>query len=72
MIDNNIRNTISQMFQYAHLNIRHFYNKIIDIMSHTIKITLAWELYEQKAPKIHIAQRVSVHRETIHLWSRFL
>lgn len=40
----------------------------MSIMNQITKITLAWELYEQEVPKIHIAQRVGVHRETIHLW----
>mgnify|MGYP001587435119 FL=1 len=32
------------------------------------KITIAWELFEQKVPKAHIAEQLKVHRETIHLW----
>jgi hypothetical protein len=38
------------------------------IMNQITKITLAWELYEQKVPKIHIDQRIGIHRETVHLW----
>lgn len=37
-------------------------------MNQITKISLAWELYEQKVPKIHIAQKTIVHRETVHLW----
>ena len=32
------------------------------------KITLAWELYEAGVPKTHIASRIGLGRETIHLW----
>lgn len=32
------------------------------------KITLAWELYEAGIPKAHIASRIGVQRETVHLW----
>lgn len=32
------------------------------------KITIAWELFEQKVPKSHIADRLTIHRETAHLW----
>ena len=32
------------------------------------KITLAWELYEAGVPKTHIAFRIGVGRETVHLW----
>lgn len=34
------------------------------------KITIAWELYEQKIPKAHIAKQLGVSRETIHIWIR--
>src|SRR3989344_6981705 len=37
-------------------------------MNQLTKVSLAWELYEQQVPKSHIAQRLSIHRETIHLW----
>ena len=37
-------------------------------MNQITKITLAWELYEQEVPKIHIAQKLGIHRETVHLW----
>jgi transposase InsO family protein len=33
------------------------------------KITLAWELFENGVPKSHIADRLDVHRETVHLWT---
>ncbi|OGE07782.1 hypothetical protein A3I53_02175 [Candidatus Curtissbacteria bacterium RIFCSPLOWO2_02_FULL_40_13b] len=32
------------------------------------KISLAWELYEQRVPKSHIAARLGVQRETVHIW----
>ena len=32
------------------------------------KITLAWELYEAGIPKSHIASRLGMQRETVHLW----
>lgn len=32
------------------------------------KITLAWELFEAGVPKSHIAEKLGVHRETVHLW----
>lgn len=32
------------------------------------KITLAWELFEQDIPKSHIASRLGVTRETVHIW----
>jgi len=32
------------------------------------KITLAWELYEAGVPKSHIASRLNLQRETVHLW----
>jgi transposase len=37
-------------------------------MTNLTLITLAWELHEQGVPKIHIAQRLGKHRETIILW----
>ena len=37
-------------------------------MNKLTKIALAWELYEQQVPKIHIAQRLDIHRETVGLW----
>ena len=39
----------------------------MDMTTHTL-ITIAWELYEQGIPKIHIARRLGKHRETIILW----
>ena len=32
------------------------------------KISLAWELYEQHVPKSHIALKLGVQRETVHIW----
>ena len=32
------------------------------------KISLAWEMYEQHVPKSHIASKLGVGRETIHIW----
>ena len=32
------------------------------------KISLAWELFENRVPKSHIADKLEVHRETVHLW----
>lgn len=32
------------------------------------KISLAWELFENRIPKSHIAEKLGVHRETVHLW----
>ncbi|MBU1000410.1 hypothetical protein KKE78_03400 [Patescibacteria group bacterium] len=37
-------------------------------MLNLTKITMAWELYESGIPKAHIADRLKVNRETIHLW----
>lgn len=37
-------------------------------MNQLTKIALAWELYEQGLPKSHIAGRLGVQRETVHLW----
>lgn len=37
-------------------------------MTNQTFITMAWELYEQGVPKIHIAQKLGRHRETVHLW----
>lgn len=32
------------------------------------RITVCWELYEQGLPKSHIAKKLMVNRETVHLW----
>jgi len=32
------------------------------------KITIAWELFEQDVPKTHIANQLSLNRETVHIW----
>lgn len=37
-------------------------------MNNLTKITLAWELFEQAVPKSHIANKLEVHRETVHEW----
>lgn len=37
-------------------------------MTNLTLIALAWELHEQGVPKIHIAQKLGKHRETIILW----
>lgn len=37
-------------------------------MNQLTKITICWELYEQGLAKSHIAQRLCVSRETVHLW----
>ena len=39
----------------------------MDVLNLT-KITIAWELFESGLPKSHIAQKLSVNRETVHLW----
>lgn len=37
-------------------------------MNQLTKITIAWELFEVGTPKLHIARKLGVHRETVHLW----
>ena len=37
-------------------------------MENTTKIIIAWELYQQNIPNIHIADHLNKHRETIGLW----
>lgn len=37
-------------------------------MNQLTKITLAWELHEEGTPKLHIARKLDLHRETVHLW----
>ena len=39
----------------------------MDVLNLT-KITIAWELYGSGVPKAHIASKLQVNRETIHLW----
>jgi len=39
----------------------------MDMTNETL-ITLCWELYEQRMPKLRIAARLGKHRETIHRW----
>lgn len=40
------------------------------LMEKTTKITLAWELYLEGRPKLWIARRLGLNRETVHLWVR--
>lgn len=37
-------------------------------MKQTTKIILAWELFEEGLPKMHIAERLQVNRDTVRLW----
>ena len=37
-------------------------------MSNLTLITLAWELYGHRVPKIRIVQHLGKHRETVILW----
>jgi hypothetical protein len=37
-------------------------------MLNQTKIIVCWELYEAKVPKIHIAQRLEVDRDTVRIW----
>lgn len=39
----------------------------MDVLNLT-KITIAWELYGSGVPKAHIANKLKINRETIHLW----
>lgn len=39
----------------------------MDVLNLT-KITIAWEMYESGIPKAHIASRLKLNRETVHLW----
>lgn len=39
----------------------------MDVLNLT-KITIAWELFESGVPKAHIASKLGVGRETVHLW----
>lgn len=36
----------------------------------TTKIILAWELYEQRMPKVHIAKQLQINRDTVYEWCR--
>lgn len=40
----------------------------MEVMNQLTKITLAWELFVGGIPKSHIASRLGVTRETIHIW----
>lgn len=37
-------------------------------MNQLTKITICWELFEQGLPKSHIAKKLMVTRETVHIW----
>ena len=37
-------------------------------MNQLTKVTIAWELCEEGIPKIHIADRLKIHRETVGIW----
>lgn len=37
-------------------------------MQNITKITLCWELYEAGLPKLHIASRLGINRDTVRLW----
>ncbi|OGE10325.1 hypothetical protein A3A60_04775 [Candidatus Curtissbacteria bacterium RIFCSPLOWO2_01_FULL_42_26] len=37
-------------------------------MNQLTKISLAWELFEQRVPKSHIALKLGLQRETVHIW----
>lgn len=39
----------------------------MDVLNLT-KIIITWELYESGIPKAHIAQRLKINRETVHIW----
>ena len=39
-------------------------------MNQLTKIILAWELFEQHVPKVHIGKQLCVHRETVRMWVR--
>jgi transposase len=39
-------------------------------MKNTTKIVTVWELYQQKIPKSHIAKHLSIHRETVGIWTK--
>ena len=39
----------------------------MDVLNLT-KIAIAWEMYESGIPKAHIASRLKVNRETVHIW----
>ncbi len=37
-------------------------------MQNITKITLCWELYEAQVPKLHIASKLEINRDTVRLW----
>src|SRR3989344_587317 len=39
----------------------------MDVLNLT-KITIAWEMFESGVPKAHIASKLEINRETIHIW----
>lgn len=41
-------------------------------MENTTKIITAWDLYQQKMPKSHIARHIGTHRETIGIWIKHI
>ncbi len=41
----------------------------MDVLNIT-KITIAWEMYESGIPKAHIASKLQLTRETVHIWIR--
>ncbi len=42
----------------------------MEVMNQLTKITIAWELFQQGVPKSHIASKLDLNRETVHLWIR--
>ena len=39
----------------------------MDVLNLT-KIAIAWEMYESGIPKAHIASKLKINRETVHIW----
>ena len=37
-------------------------------MNQLTNIVITWELFESGIPKLHIAGKLDIHRETVHLW----
>ena len=37
-------------------------------MQQLTKIMLAWELFEDEVPQVHIASKLDVNRDTVRLW----
>lgn len=40
----------------------------MELVEQTTKITLAWELFNQQTPKVHIAEHLGIHRRTVYRW----